>query len=293
MEIPGCIRRATAIEAVVSRRGQQRHDSARHARDVRERHRRRIVRHEYIRRVGRQRGHSRIARLYHRADPFVQVLVVHHFLEAVELAALAAVADIAERQYHRRGLCCVERAVVGHALDIAYLLRDVHAHNVDACSLIVCAVDGHVGPLIPVIEAVFHHCVAVFRRVVVAVVEEAVLVALHYSVVGGRVAEVGGRDGRRGCGAALLVAEGAGVVAVRHVVGRAAVWIDERVAFVAQRVLARAVCGGGVEAVGERDGQITSKKVSYEASAVGGRVGLAGVVYQSVIDAARDGAGDV
>ena len=243
MEIPGCIRRGTAIETIVSRRGQQRHDSARHARDVRERHRRGI-RHEQIRRVGRQRCHSRIARLLHRAYPYMLVIVVRHFLEAVELAALAALAvaaGIVERQYHRRGLCCVERAVVGHALDIAYLLRDVHTHEV-----VARAVDGHVGPLIPVIEAVFNHCVAVLRRVVVAVVEEAVLVALHQPVVGGRIAQVAGCDGRRGCGAALPVAEDAGVVAVRHVVsqGRLTVWIDEREAVAAQRVFARAVCGG-------------------------------------------------
>ena len=178
--------------------------------------------------------------------------------------------------------------IVGHALDIAYLLRDVHTHEV-----LARAVDGHVGPLIPVIEAVFNHCVAVLRRVAVAVVDEAVLVAIYHSVVGGRIAEVGGRDGRRGCGAALPIAEDAGVVAVRHVVGRVTVWIDEREAVAAQRAFARAVCSGGEEAVGERDGQITSKEVSYEAAAVGGRVGLAGVVYQSVIDAARDGAGDV
>ncbi len=185
------------------------------------------------------------------------------------------------------GLCCVERAVVGHALDIAYLLRDVHAHEV-----LARAVDGHAGPFLIVIEGVLHHHVAILRRVVVAVVEKTVLVALHHSVVGGRITEVGGCDGRRGCGASLSVAEDAGIVTVRHVVGRVAVWIDERVAFVAQRVLARAVCDRGEEAVGERDGQITSKEVSYEAAAVGGRIGLAGVVYQSVIDAARDGALD-
>ena len=260
MEIPGCIRRGSAIDTVVSRRGLQRHDSARHALNVRERHRwlarRRVIRHEQIRRVSRQRGHvicAFFARLLHRADPLVQAFVVHHFLEAVELAALVAVADIVERQYHRCGLCCVERAVVGHALDIAYLLRDVHAHDVDACSLIVRAVDGHVCPLIPVIEAVFNHRVTILRRVVVAVVKETVLVAIHHSVVGGRIAEVVGRDGHRGCGASLSVAEDAGVVAVRHVVGRVAVWIDERVTFVAERVLARAVCDRGVEAVGERD----------------------------------------
>ncbi|MBQ2298886.1 MAG: hypothetical protein II278_05870 [Bacteroidaceae bacterium] len=243
VEIPGCIRRGAAIETIVRRRGLQRHNSARHAHDVRERHRRGI-RHEQIRRVGRQRCHSRIAWLLHRADPLVQVFVVHHFLEAVELAALAALAvaaGIVERQYHRRGLCCVERAVVGHALDIVDRLRDVHTHEV-----LARAVDGHVGPLIPVIEAVFHHCVTVLRRVVVAVVEEAVLVALHHSVVGGRIAEVVGRNCCRGCGAALPIAEDAGVVAVRHVVGqgRLTVWIDESEAVVAQRVFARAVCGG-------------------------------------------------
>ena len=176
----------------------------------------------------------------------MRVLVVLHFLEAVELAALVVVAGIVKRQYHRGGLCCVERAVVGHALDIAYLLRDVHAHDVDACFLIVCAVDGHVGPLIPVIEAVFHHCVTVLRRVVLAVVEEAVLVAIHHSVIIGCFADVVWFVGRRGCGAALPVAEDAGVVAVRHVVsqGRLTVWIDEREAVAAQRVFARAVCGG-------------------------------------------------
>ena len=228
MEFPIVIRRITAIETIVGRRGLQRHDSARHARDVRECHRRRVIRHEQIRRVGSQRPGRR---LLHRADPLVQAFVVNHFFEAVELAALVAVADIGERQYHRGGLCCVERAVVGHALDIA-------------CSLIVCAVDGHVGPLIPLIEAVFNHCVAVLRRVVVAVVEEAVLVALHHSVVGGRIAEIVGCDGRRGCGASLPVAEDAGVVTVRHVIGRVTVWIDEREAVAAQCVFARAVCGG-------------------------------------------------
>ena len=268
MEIPGCIGRGAAIETIVSRRGQQRHDSARHVRELHLR----FARHEQIRRVGRQRPGRR---LLHRADPLVRVLVVLHFLEAVELAAL------------RGGLCCVERAVVGHALDIAYLLRDVHAHEV-----LARAVDGHAGPFLIVIEGVLHHHVAILRCVVVAVVAEAVLVAIHHSVVGGRITEVAGCDGRRGCGAALPVAEGAGVVAVRHVVGRVTVWIDEREAVATQRVFARAVCSGGEEAVCERDGQITSKEVSYEAAAVGGRVGLAGVVYQSVIDAARDGALD-
>ena len=283
MEIPGCIGRGAAIETIVSRRGQQRHDSARHVLDVRELHLR-FARHEQIRRVGCQQPGRR---LLHRADPFVQVLVVHHFFEAVELAALVVVAGIAERQYHRGGLCCVERAVVGHALDIAYLLRDVHAHEV-----LARAVDGHAGPFLIVIEGVLHHHVTILRCVVVAVVEEAVLIAIHHSVVGGRIAQVAGCDGRRGCGASLPLAEGAGIVAVRHVVGRVTVWIDEREAVATQRVFARAVCSGGEEAVSERDGQITSKEVSYEAAAVGGRVGLAGVVYQSVIDAARDGALD-
>ena len=65
-------------------------------------------------------------------------------------------------------------------------------------------------------------------------------------MVGGRIAEVVGRNCCRGCGAALPIAEDAGVVAVRHVVGqgRLTVWIDESEAVVAQRVFARAVCGG-------------------------------------------------
>ena len=104
MELPVGICRGAAIDNI--RRGLQRHYSVIHILDVRERHHR-TVWHEQIRRVGRQRGHvirAFFARLYHRADPLVQVFVVHHFLEAVELAALVAFASIAERQYHRRCL---------------------------------------------------------------------------------------------------------------------------------------------------------------------------------------------
>ena len=170
----------------------------------------------------------------------------------VQTHALVVVAGIVERQYHRCGLCCVERAVVGHALDIAYLLRDVHAHEV-----LARAIDGHVGPLIPVIvtEGVLHHHVAVLWRVVVAVVEETVLVAIHHSVVGGCIAQVARRSCRRGCGAALPLAEVAGVVAVRHVEVQTTFWTDERVAAVVfpQRLFVVGIFGGGEEAVGECD----------------------------------------
>ena len=178
------------------------------------------------------------------------VIIVCHFLEAVEFAALTAVAGIVERQYHRCGLIVGERAIVGHARNLFYILRDVHTHEV-----VALAVDGHAGPFLIVIEGVLHHHVAILRCVVVAVVEEAVLVAIHYSVVGGRGSEVGGRDGRCGCGAALPPTEVAGVVAVRHVEDQTTFWIDERAAAVVfpQRLFVVGIFGGSEEAVGECD----------------------------------------
>ena len=62
---------------------------------------------------------------------------------------------------------------------------------------------------------------------------------------------------------------------------------------VAQRVFARAVCSGGEEAVGERDGPVISIVPSYESVAGGGHASHVRVVNQSVIDAARDGAGGI
>ena len=112
-------------------------------------------------------------------------------------------------------------------------------------------------------------------------------------MVGGLIAEVGGRDGRRGCGAALPIAEDAGIVTVRHVVGRVTVWIHEREAVAAQCVFARAVCSGGEEAVGERDGPVISIVPSYESAAGGGHASPVRIVNQSVIDAARDSAGGI
>ena len=241
IEIPIVICRGTTI--LVQRRGLQRHNSARHAFNIRERH---FCggRHEQIWCVGCQRGHvirTRFTRRYYLADPYMLVLVVCHILEVVECAALISVAFIVEWQYHRCSRSRGKRAVIGHALDIAYLLRDVHAHEI-----VTIAVEGYAGSLIPFIEVVIHYCIAVLRCVVIAVVEEAVLVALHQSVICGRITKVGGLSCRCGSGASLPVAEGIGIVTVRHVVsqGRLTVWIDERAAVVAQCVFARAVCGG-------------------------------------------------